>query len=180
MHKRIQTNTHAPSEKRMQRMECREKERAREKNAKPIQSKTSLQLNYEKIDSTNRNIQIHGFDGLCVCGCGCELVKKAPQRVNPIECARDVHMSFFVAFIDTSCIWRARKLKNINLLNGENGFLLFNTAPPTISIQSTTFTRTCIHTKINTYEFMSTFIRLLYYFFHWKRKKTGWWSISLV
>lgn len=51
----------------------------KKKCIKPIQSKTSLQLNYEKIDSTNRNIRIRWVRCVYV------LVKEAPRRVNPFN-----------------------------------------------------------------------------------------------
>lgn len=56
-----------------------------------------------------------------------------------------MHMSFFVAFIDTSCVWRARKLKNINLLNTGNRFLLFE-----YSTNSRIFSQTTTNMAKNT------------------------------
>lgn len=58
---------------------------------KPIQSKTSVQLNYEQIDSTNRNI--HAATAIavgeyvlvwCVCVREGESARSAPRRVNPV------------------------------------------------------------------------------------------------
>lgn len=98
--------------------------RAKNCETNSIESCT-FQLNYVKIDSTSKSHRCKTHNMLvihwwCCFFFGSFRAHKTPRRVNPLNGGLHVNMRESLvggvhAFIDTSCVWRARKLKSINL-----------------------------------------------------------------